>query len=135
MVRVILCYICHLIILIVHFPSTGQSVVETPERSQVESTTWPLVGTTCPVGTEYTIIRARQEYLLEGRIDLLDPRYRPNALHHPSATCHTTRAQRVTPQARNFFNRCSVFGLIYKYILNGYFLYFVLCRCAISFMK
>ena len=30
-------------------------MVETPEHSQVESTTWPLVGTTCPVGTEYTI--------------------------------------------------------------------------------
>ena len=30
----------------------SKSVVETPEYSQVESTTWPLVGTTCPVGTE-----------------------------------------------------------------------------------
>ena len=44
-----------------------------------------------------------------------------------------TRAQRVTPQARNFLNRCSVFRLIYKYTLNGYFLYFVLCRCAIIY--
>ena len=30
-------------------------MVEAPEHSQVESTTWPLVGTTCPVGTEHTI--------------------------------------------------------------------------------
>ena len=79
------------------------------------------------------LIRARQEYLLEGRVDLLDPRYRPNASHHPSATRHTTRALRVTPQARNFVNRCSVFRLIYKYTLNAYFLYFVLCRCAIIY--
>ena len=79
------------------------------------------------------LIRARQEYLLDGRVDLLDPRYRPNASLHPSATRHTTRAQRVTPQARNFLNRCSVFRLIYKYTLNGYFLYFVLCRCAIIY--
>ena len=81
----------------------------------------------------HELIRARQEYLLDGRVDLLDPRYRPNASHHPSATRHTTRAQRVTPQARNFLNRCSVFRLIYKYTLNGYFLYFVLCRCAIIY--
>ena len=47
-------------------------------------------------------IRPCQEYLLEGRVYLLDPRYRPNASHHPSATRYTTRALRVTPQARNF---------------------------------
>ena len=35
-------------------------MVETPEHSQVESTTWPLVETTCPVGTEYTISRRRR---------------------------------------------------------------------------
>ena len=36
-------------------PNWETSVVEAPEHSQVVSTTWPLVGTTCPVGTEYTI--------------------------------------------------------------------------------
>ena len=53
---VVLCYNdIHLMIVIVGAYTSAQPVVETPKHSQVESTTWPLAGTTCPVGTEYTI--------------------------------------------------------------------------------
>ena len=38
-------------------------------------------------------IRASREYLLDPRVDLLDPRYRTNASHHPSTMRHVVRGR------------------------------------------
>ena len=59
----------------------------------------------------HELIRAPRKYLLDPRVDLLDPRYRPNDATQPERYA-SRRAS--APQARNFFKRCSVFRFIYK---------------------